>query len=176
LLGAGAVAVALALGAPAGPSPARADHPKTKATPFDFNKPQPARSRKSFQDLSDDEVRAFASAVGVMRARVPITGPLQWDNLAVTHAQHCTEDGPDMLQLHWSYLFLPWHRAFLFFLEGHLADVIDKVLKNVPVSADKFALLSRVTESDGAGACRQTRLFSRSPSRWPCKLSPSPGR
>jgi len=136
LLGAGAVAGALALG----PSPLRADHPKTEATPFDFSKPQPARARKSFQDLSDDEVRAFASAVGVMRARVPISGPLQWDNLAATHAHHCTEDGPDMLQVHWSYFFLPWHRAFLFFLERHLADVIDKDLKNKPISADKFAL------------------------------------
>src|SRR5262249_4958940 len=95
---------------------ARADHPAAHGQqppqPFDF-KHEPPRQRKSFADLTDDEVRLLCLAVGHMRngskeTPLPLGSPLQWDQFAVAHAQHCTQGGP--LQVHWSWFFLPWHR------------------------------------------------------------------
>jgi len=141
LLGAGALAGAAALAGP-GRTRLRADHPgpKAKATPFKLDD-QPKRVRKSFHDLSDDEVRTFANAVGYLRDRPPIHDPLQWDNLVSMHAHHCTEaSGQDNLQVHWSYFFLPWHRAYLYFVERHLANTLAKQFDNKPISGDQFAL------------------------------------
>src|SRR5262249_31040530 len=122
---------------------ARADHPAAHGQeppqPFDF-KNEPPRQRKSFADLTDDEVRLLCLAVGHMRngskeTPLPLGSPLQWDQFAVAHAQHCTQGGP--LQVHWSWFFLPWHRAFLFFLERHLAHVLTTVFKE---DGSRFAL------------------------------------
>src|SRR5262245_58463319 len=80
-------------------SAARADHPppgghgKGKATPFRFGS-EPARVRKSFHDLSEDEVRLLCEAVAYLRDGkgkehpLSIHSPLQWDNLVSTHAHH----------------------------------------------------------------------------------------
>jgi polyphenol oxidase len=140
---------ALALSGIPIPSVVRADdHPaahNAKATPFQFGK-EPARVRKSFYDLSEQEVRLLCDAVGYMRdgwrnggKPLSINCPLQWDNYVSTHAHHCTEAGNDVLQVHWSWFFLPWHRAYLFFLERQLANVISTIFGK---SADgaKFAL------------------------------------
>jgi polyphenol oxidase len=130
---------------------ARADHAPAsphgtvRATPFVFGN-EPARVRKSFYDHTDDEVRLFTDAIGYMRDGAPkrnkslsITSPLQWDNYVALHAHHCTETGADKLQVHWSWFFLPWHRAYLFFLERHLAHIIATVFDK-PAEAKVFAL------------------------------------
>src|SRR5260370_8888950 len=128
---------------------ARADHAEPKGhgadkpTPFKFGT-APPRERKSFHDLSDVEVQLLCEAVSYMRdgrgkeQPLSVHHALQWDNLVATHAHHCTEAGPDE-QVHWSWFFLPWHRAYLFFIERHLARVITTVLKN-PEAGRKFAL------------------------------------
>src|SRR6516165_6434235 len=66
-----------ALAVPALPlAGARADHPPpgrqgdAKPMPFQFGK-EPTRVRKSFYDLTDDEVRLFCLAVGHMRNGSP---------------------------------------------------------------------------------------------------------
>lgn len=135
LLGAG-----LAVGAV--PAPATADHPAPAAgpaKPFNFAN-NPPRKRKSFADLSDDELRTFCAAVGYMRngsADKPLTldNPVQWDQFVMVHAHHCTEAG--QFQVHWSWFFLPWHRAYLYFMERHLANIVTAVLKK---DGDTFAL------------------------------------
>ena len=116
-----------------------------KAAAFAFGK-EPARVRKSFYDWSEAEVRTFTDAVGYMRDGAPKLGkmlsigsPLQWDNYVAMHARHCTESGPDVLQVHWSWFFLPWHRAYLFFLERRLANIIATIF-NKPMEAKAFAL------------------------------------
>jgi polyphenol oxidase len=129
----------------------RADHAQPmphaigKATAFVFGK-EPARVRKSFHDWSEEEVRNFADAIGYMRdgapklgKMLPINSPLQWDNYVAMHARHCTESGPNVLQVHWSWFFLPWHRAYLFFLERQLANILATVFKR-PEAARTFAL------------------------------------
>jgi polyphenol oxidase len=146
---AGAAIGALALPAtPASSAPASADHPPpgrlgdAKPMPFQFGK-EPARVRKSFYDLTDDELRLFCLAVGHMRngspgKPLPVDHPLQWDRFALTHAQHCTEaEQGHAPQVHWSWFFLPWHRAYLFFLERTLAHFLTDVFKE---DGAKFAL------------------------------------
>jgi hypothetical protein len=131
-----------ALGAAVGPaalsggsdgSTARADHPSPKSdtrkpTRFVLGK-EPVRRRKNFLDFSDTELTNFCKAVGYMKDgtdkfTLELTDPLQWDSYVGIHARHCYEHAKPEHQVHWSWNFWPWHRAFLFFLERHLAHVI----------------------------------------------------
>jgi polyphenol oxidase len=124
--------------------PAPGGHGHVQAKPFAFGK-EPPRRRKSFHDLSEAEVKLLCEAVGYMRDGkgqdhpLSISSPLQWDNLVALHAHHCTETDAGRLQVHWSWFFLPWHRAYLFFLERHLAHGIATILGR-PKEADQFAL------------------------------------
>jgi polyphenol oxidase len=119
------------------PQPApRADQ---QAKAFEF-KAEPPRLRKSFHDLTEDELKLYCLAVGYMRngsKDKPLTleDPRQWDRWAVTHANHCT--GKGFFQVHWSWYFLPWHRGFLFFLERQLANILTTVYGE---DGSKFAL------------------------------------
>jgi polyphenol oxidase len=123
--------------------PIRADHVNAQvekqAPPFDF-KGQPKRERRSFHDLTDEEVRLLCNAIGYMRdgsAKKPVQldNSLQWDQYVSTHAQHCA--GTGYQQVHWSWLFLPWHRAYLFFVERRLAHILTTVFET---DGSKFAL------------------------------------
>jgi len=104
---------------------------------------EPHRFRKSFYDLTDAEVRLLCSAVGYMRNGIKdkplsVDSPVQWDQWVMTHARHCTEAKPGVVdQVHWSWFFLPWHRAYLWFLERQLANVVTTVLGQ---DGSKFAL------------------------------------
>jgi len=122
-------------------------HNKQQAKPFRFGK-EPLRRRKNFIDLSDEEVKLLCDAIGCMRdgaghlkppSPLSIHDPLQWDNYVALHARHCSETAEGDQQVHWSWHFLPWHRAYLFFLERHLALRIKTVLKK-DREADQFAL------------------------------------
>jgi polyphenol oxidase len=109
------------------------------AQPFKFGT-EPTRQRKSFYDLTDEEVKNLCRAIGYMRngskdKPLTVDDALQWDRYVATHARHCTEKGFD--QVHWSWFFLPWHRAYLFFLERILADVLTKVFN---LDGSKFAI------------------------------------
>ena len=86
---------------------------------------EPQRIRKSFYDLSDDELKNLCRAVGYMRRNIPLNSPIQWENYAKLHAYHCTNSGVPMVQVHWSWHFLPWHRGYIYFLER----ILDNVLK-----------------------------------------------
>jgi polyphenol oxidase len=124
-------------------------HAHLEPKPFVF-KYEPPRKRKSLYDYTDPEIRLLCRAVSHMRngtkdatqnppidAPLSVESPLQWDQWVMTHAKHCTEDGPNVPQVHWSWFFLPWHRAYLFFLERHLANIVTTVLKE---DGSKFAL------------------------------------
>jgi polyphenol oxidase len=127
-------------------SEAAPDHPTVQ--PFQF-KNEPHRQRKSFHDLTEEEVRLLCRAVGYMRngnggtdspknKSLSVDDPLQWDNLVKAHARHCTESKAGVVdQVHWSWFFLPWHRAYLWFLERQIANVITTILGE---DGSKFAL------------------------------------
>jgi hypothetical protein len=104
---------------------------------------EPHRLRKSFYDLTDVEVRLLCQAVGYMRngskdKPLSIADSFQWDQWVMMHARHCTEAVPGTQdQVHWSWFFLPWHRAYLWFLERHLAHILTAVFNE---DGSKFAL------------------------------------
>lgn len=87
---------------------------------------EPPRLRKSFYDLTDDELKTFMSAVGYCRNNLTLDDPVMWDNYARIHAYHCTEASDAHPPVHWSWNFLPWHRGYLYFLERILASCLDK--------------------------------------------------
>lgn len=108
------------------PSPILPEDPNCGPYParkFDFSK-EPRRIRKSFYDLTDEELRNLCRAVGFMRNQLSIQSPLQWDNYAAQHAMHCKESSPKYPQVHWGWNFLPWHRGYIFFLERILANIL----------------------------------------------------
>jgi polyphenol oxidase len=124
------------------------NHNTATGRPFEF-KMEPHRQRKSFYDLNDDEVRLLCRAIGYMRngnggkdipanKAMSVDSPIQWDQWAMTHARHCTESKPGVVdQVHWSWFFLPWHRAYLWFLERQLANIVTTILGG---DGSKFAL------------------------------------
>jgi len=86
---------------------------------------EPRRIRKSFYDLTDDELKNLCRAVGYMRGKIALNSTLQWESYAKLHAYHCTDAGITMSQVHWSWHFLPWHRGYIYFLER----ILDNILK-----------------------------------------------
>ena len=109
-----------------------AKSPKTK---FDPNK-DPKRTRKSFYDLTDEELRNLCKAIGYMRNDMPTDSPLHWENYGRQHAHHCTEAGDNNPQVHWSWYFLPWHRGYIYFLERILANILTTKFN---IDGSKFA-------------------------------------
>ena len=87
---------------------------------------EPKRVRKSFYDLTDEELKTFMKAVGYMRNNLKLEDPIQWDNYAKIHALHCTEASDAHPPVHWSWNFLPWHRGYLYFLERILAECLNR--------------------------------------------------
>jgi polyphenol oxidase len=80
-------------------------------------------------------------AIGYMRngskdKPLSMSNPLQWDQYVMAHAYHCTEVGSGPEQVHWSWFFLPWHRAYLFFVERTLANFLTMLGRD----GSKFAL------------------------------------
>ena len=115
--------------------------PEKQADPFKFGS-EPRRVRKSVYDLTEDEVSLFCDAVSAMRDGVSgqllgVENPLQWDRWVSIHALHCTQQSEGWRQVHWGWLFLPWHRGYLFFLERQLARIITTVFGE---DGSKFAL------------------------------------
>jgi len=106
------------------------------AEPFDPAK-EPERVRKSFYDLTDDELRNLCRAIGYMRSNTPLESPLNWENYARDHAFHCTEASAEYPAVHWSWNFLPWHRGDLYFLERILANILTT---QFDIDGSKFAL------------------------------------
>lgn len=94
------------------------------------------RIRKSFYDLSDEELRNLCKAIGYMRNDIPTDSPLHWENYGRQHAHHCTEASEGNPQVHWSWYFLPWHRGYIYFLERILANILTTQFN---IDGSKFA-------------------------------------
>lgn len=96
---------------------------------------EPLRTRKSFYDLTDDELKTLCKAVGYMRNQVPREAPTSWESYTRIHYKHCTAFDADHPQVHWGWHFLPWHRGYLFFMERLLANALGKI----NIDGTKFA-------------------------------------
>lgn len=88
----------------------------------------PLRVRKPAQDLNKDEVAKFKAAVQAMKDLDP-EDPWHYDQQAKVHCAYCNgaykQVGFEVpLQVHFSWLFLPWHRWYLYFFERILGKLI----------------------------------------------------
>ena len=96
---------------------------------------EPMRTRKSFYDLTDEELQTLCKAVDYMRNKLPREAPTSWETYTRIHYKHCTAFDADHPQVHWGDHFLPWHRGYLFFLERMLGNS----LKQLGIDGNKFA-------------------------------------
>ncbi|XP_068655836.1 polyphenol oxidase, chloroplastic-like [Aristolochia californica] len=108
--------------------------------PYDFSKPinvqpyqfpvnPPLRRRKPAHLLSQFEKDRFKSVIAQMKA-LPRSHPWNYLQQAQIHCAYCNEaynqKGTNTpLQVHFSWLFFPWHRYYLYFLERIIGKIIN---------------------------------------------------
>jgi len=82
--------------------------------------PTEAKIRKPLHDLSNQDpiLEAYKEAVFKMKNELPLSSPMNWQNQAAIHNDHCH---------HRSWFFLPWHRAYI-----HSFEKICAKLTNFP--------------------------------------------
>ncbi|MBS2023199.1 MAG: tyrosinase family protein [Deltaproteobacteria bacterium] len=134
LVGLGAVSGAAALTLPYGSAAHAAAAPscaaptgKLKSGAGSFNSPiafkgdsGPLRTRKSMSKLTSAELKKLDAAYKAMRA-LPASDPRSFANQANIHCWFCGMGE----QIHGSYRFFPWHRAYLYFHEKILGALIN---------------------------------------------------
>ncbi|KAJ6314313.1 hypothetical protein OIU78_017893 [Salix suchowensis] len=90
----------------------------------------PMRMRRAAHLVDSAYVAKYAKAIALMKS-LPDDDPRSFKNQANVHCAYC--DGayhqagfPDLdLQVHFSWLFFPWHRLYLYFYERILGELID---------------------------------------------------
>jgi len=89
----------------------------------------PLRARKSAFELSDPEIDKLKSAYAALRnlAQQSPDDPRNWFHQGQVHCWYCSGalDGLWGTEIHGSWWFLPWHRAYLFFHEQVLGSLIN---------------------------------------------------
>jgi polyphenol oxidase len=103
--------------------------PNAIPTPFVPVGSLPVRVRKSVFELSaqeGDRLKAAYDALRQLRTNRP-EDPRNWLSQGLIHCWYCTGslDGLSGPEIHGGWWFLPWHRAYLYFHERILGDLID---------------------------------------------------
>ncbi|HEY7312075.1 MAG TPA: tyrosinase family protein [Gemmataceae bacterium] len=98
------------------------DGTEKRAPAYSFPANAPPRIRKSFAELTPDEVKELTEAYRLLKKK---EGDLSWCNQANIHANHCVAASYYLL-IHDSWLFLPWHRSYLYFYESLLGELLGK--------------------------------------------------
>ncbi|XP_011014566.1 PREDICTED: polyphenol oxidase, chloroplastic-like [Populus euphratica] len=103
----------------------------TKIKNFEFpSASSPMRIRPAAHLVDKAYLAKYAKAIALMKS-LPDDDPRSFKNQANVHCAYC--DGayhqagfPDLqLQIHFSWLFFPWHRAYLYYFERILGKLID---------------------------------------------------
>ncbi|KAF6172146.1 hypothetical protein GIB67_003838 [Kingdonia uniflora] len=107
--------------------------PYSTASVVDFVPPSPSkgiRVRKPAHELNTEDVEKFKEAIAKMKA-LPDDDPWSFKQQATIHCTYCNGafdqagiEPPVLLQIHGSWLFLPWHRCYLYFWEKILGKLI----------------------------------------------------
>ena len=98
--------------------------PPTGGTPFVAG--QDTRTiilRKSIKSFSPVELGQFQSALSALRS-LPSNDPRTWVLQADLHALYCRQCSNDGTQIHFSWNFFPWHRAYLYYYERILGSLV----------------------------------------------------
>ncbi|KAF8659020.1 hypothetical protein HU200_058864 [Digitaria exilis] len=112
--------------------------PTPEAAVVNFTFPdaaEPLRTRRPAHDAGDDMAK-LARAVALMKA-LPPSDPRSFYQQANVHCAYCTgahrQAGTELpLQIHYSWLFFPFHRAYLYFFERIAARLLDDPSFAVP--------------------------------------------
>ncbi|HWW62146.1 MAG TPA: tyrosinase family protein [Thermoanaerobaculia bacterium] len=84
----------------------------------------PLRVRRSIYDAMNDAVwlQKYQDAIAALR-KLPYDDPRSWCRQANVHCFNCSGGG-STVEVHLNYQFLPWHRAYLYFYEKILGELI----------------------------------------------------
>ncbi|CAK7350629.1 unnamed protein product [Dovyalis caffra] len=103
----------------------------TKIKDFKFpSSSSPMRIRRAAHLVDAADVAKYAKAIALMKS-LPDDDPRSFKNQANVHCAYCNgayhQAGfPDLdLQIHFSWLFFPWHRAYLYYFERILGKLIN---------------------------------------------------
>jgi len=110
--------------------------PNAIPTPFVPVGSLPVRARKSVFELSADEgdrLKAAYDALRRLRVERP-EDPRNWLSQGLIHCWYCSGslDALSGPEIHGGWWFLPWHRAYLYFHERILGDLIDDPSLTLP--------------------------------------------
>ncbi|XP_021830796.1 polyphenol oxidase, chloroplastic-like [Prunus avium] len=107
--------------------------PPTTTTIIDFKLPNkgPLRTRLAAQDVAKDPVylAKYKKAIALMRA-LPDDDPRSFAQQAMVHCSYCDGGYPQVgnsdleIQVHFCWLFYPFHRWYLYFFEKIMGEVI----------------------------------------------------
>lgn len=105
------------------------NHAAHQAIPFEASTGPAPHARRDIAAMKPDDPQLlmFRAAVQEMKRRSAANklDPLGWYQNAVLHAMFCATNDFD-LQVHYCNYFLPWHRAYLAFLERKMRAVISE--------------------------------------------------
>lgn len=108
---------------------AQTNHSAHHAIPFEASTGPAPHARRDIAAMKadDPQLEMFRAAVREMKRRSAANklDPLGWYQNAVLHAMFCATNDFD-LQVHYCNYFLPWHRAYLAFLERKMRAVISE--------------------------------------------------
>ncbi|KAI3940777.1 hypothetical protein MKW98_030096 [Papaver atlanticum] len=102
-----------------------------KAKMVDFTPPSvndPLRVRKAAHKYNPDDIAKFEAAIAKMKA-LPADHPWNYYQQATIHCTYCNGafdqlNTKNLLQIHESWFFLPWHRYYVYFWEKILGKLI----------------------------------------------------
>ncbi|HVR40236.1 MAG TPA: tyrosinase family protein [Thermoanaerobaculia bacterium] len=85
----------------------------------------PMRVRRSIFDAMNDFywMQKYEKAIAALR-NLPFDDPRSWCRQANVHCFNCSGGG-STVEVHLNYQFLPWHRAYLYFYEKILGELIN---------------------------------------------------
>ncbi|RLM92611.1 hypothetical protein C2845_PM08G26760 [Panicum miliaceum] len=115
--------------------------PASASEPVNFTLPDPAeplRTRRPVHAVGAEYMAKYARAVALMKA-LPRSDPRSFYQQANVHCAYCTGSHrqagrPDLgVQIHFSWLFFPFHRAYLYFFERIAAKLLGEPGFALPV-------------------------------------------
>ncbi|CAM0948328.1 unnamed protein product [Alopecurus aequalis] len=106
--------------------------PASAFEPIDFTLPDPAeplRVRRPVHAVGAEHMAKYERAIALMKA-LPPTDPRSFYQMGNIHCAYCTSSyhqtgNPDLaVQIHFSWLFFPFHRAYIYFFERIAAKLL----------------------------------------------------
>ncbi|CAM0913421.1 unnamed protein product [Alopecurus aequalis] len=108
--------------------------PASTSKPINFTLPDPSeplRFRRPWHAVGAEHMAKYERAIALMKA-LPPTDPRSFYQMANIHCAYCTSSyrqtgNPDLaVQIHFSWFFYPFHRAYIYFFERIAAKLLEE--------------------------------------------------